>query len=283
MFDLFPNEPGETRGSQGRSPIGPDIGRALKGILQRTRQGLHALRPSEIRAARKVAETDQLFDRSHDVETGDSISPRRCGLSLAQRRSGVAYRPIDPEEFMRGFARLEIDHRRFVFVDLGSGKGRALFLASDYPFRAIVGVEFSPVLHKVAQENVRRYRNKDQRCRSFDLHCVDARDFVFPNEPLVLFLYHPFDAAIVTQVARRVRASFLEQPREIIVLYSNPVHAAIWQQEGFDCADQGDLFAIFCARPTQADQDRPRERPGKSSHPHGPTATPLDSPARYSR
>jgi SAM-dependent methyltransferase len=188
---------------------------------------------------------DRLFDRSHDVETGGSISPRLLGVSAEQRRTGVAYRPIDPGEFARGFNRLDIDHQRFTFVDLGSGKGRALFLASSYPFRRIVGVEFSPVLHRVAEANVRSHRNKYQRCHAFDLHCVDARHFEFPDEPLVVFLYHPFDADITAQVANRVRASFLNHPREILVLYSNPVHASVWTDAGFDCVDEGDLFAIF--------------------------------------
>jgi hypothetical protein len=44
----------------------------------------------------------------------------------------------------------------FAFVDIGSGKGRALLVASELPFAKIVGVELSYELHLIAQENIRR-------------------------------------------------------------------------------------------------------------------------------
>jgi hypothetical protein len=43
-----------------------------------------------------------------------------------------------------------LDFRDLVFIDLGSGKGRTLLMASDYPFRRIVGVELLPALHLAA-------------------------------------------------------------------------------------------------------------------------------------
>ena len=49
---------------------------------------------------------------------------------------------------------LHLDFQDFNFVDIGSGKGRALLLASDYPFREIIGIELSPELDRVAQGEV---------------------------------------------------------------------------------------------------------------------------------
>jgi hypothetical protein len=40
----------------------------------------------------------------------------------------------------------------FTFIDIGSGKGRVLLMASDYAFRRILGVELLPALHHIAQE-----------------------------------------------------------------------------------------------------------------------------------
>ena len=45
----------------------------------------------------------------------------------------------------------------FAFVDMGSGKGRALLVASEFAFAKIVGIELSPQLHRIAQNNVKRY------------------------------------------------------------------------------------------------------------------------------
>src|SRR3984893_15884987 len=73
----------------------------------------------------------------------------------------------------------------FTFVDLGSGKGRTLLMASDYPFRRIVGVELIPVLHQGAQENLAKYRGESQKCFALESICGDATEFPFPNEPTV--------------------------------------------------------------------------------------------------
>ena len=39
----------------------------------------------------------------------------------------------------------------YTFVDLGSGKGRMLFVAAERPFRRVIGVEFSRSLHAEAE------------------------------------------------------------------------------------------------------------------------------------
>ena len=73
---------------------------------------------------------------------------------------------------------LPIDYRDFTFIDIGSGKGRTLLMASDYPFRRIIGVELLPELHRIAQENVRKYKNENQKSFAIVSQCVDAREFV---------------------------------------------------------------------------------------------------------
>jgi tRNA G46 methylase TrmB len=79
--------------------------------------------------------------------------------------------------------------RMFTFVDIGSGKGRALLVASELPFAKIVGVELSHELNRIAQENIKRYRPSSQLCTTFFLHCMNAVEYTFGPEPLVLFLF----------------------------------------------------------------------------------------------
>ena len=52
------------------------------------------------------------------------------------------------------------------FIDLGSGKGRTLLMASDYPLRKILGVELIPELNRVAQQNIRDYQSSTQQCET---------------------------------------------------------------------------------------------------------------------
>ena len=49
---------------------------------------------------------------------------------------------------------LSIDYSRYVFIDIGSGMGRALLMASEFPFKQLVGIELSPTFHQIAQQNV---------------------------------------------------------------------------------------------------------------------------------
>ena len=51
---------------------------------------------------------------------------------------------------------LKLDFQEFTFIDIGSGKGRVLMMAADYPFRRILGIELLPDLHRAAQENLNR-------------------------------------------------------------------------------------------------------------------------------
>src|SRR6202165_2780171 len=87
-------------------------------------------------------------------------------------------------------ARLPIEFDQFTFIDLGSGKGRTLLMASEYPFMRIVGVELIAELHQAAEENIRAYRSATQQCRQIEAVCADASEFVFPETPLVLYLFN---------------------------------------------------------------------------------------------
>jgi SAM-dependent methyltransferase len=133
------------------------------------------------------------------------------------------YQPTEPALFQEMIAQLPSELNRFVFVDLGSGKGRALLMASDYPFRRILGVELLPELDRVAQENIRRYKNPSQRCATIESICADARGFEFPDDPLVLYLFNPLPEDGLIQVMESLSRSLGRNPREVWVVYHNPV------------------------------------------------------------
>jgi len=107
----------------------------------------------------------------------------------------------------------------FTFIDLGSGKGRVLLMAADYPFKRIIGVEFMPELHRAAQENIAGYSSDRQRCRLIESVCMDARDFQFPPEPLVAYLFNPFSEATFVAVLENLRQSVEQSPRPVYIAY----------------------------------------------------------------
>ena len=121
-------------------------------------------------------------------------------------------------------AALRVDFAEFLFIDLGSGKGRTLLMASEYPFRKILGVELLPELNQIAQENLRKYSSADQKCQVLESICGDACEFQFPAEPIVLYLFNPVSESGLGRVIGNLERSLIENPRRVLVLYHNPEH-----------------------------------------------------------
>jgi SAM-dependent methyltransferase len=134
-----------------------------------------------------------------------------------------AYQPTEPALFHDMLSNLEINFRSLTFIDLGSGKGRALLMAADYPFRRVLGVELLPELHAIAQENIAKYKGAQQKCFDIQTLCMDAREFLLPPEPILLYLFNPLPEAALMRVVRNLEQSLQEFPRPVYVLYHNPL------------------------------------------------------------
>lgn len=159
------------------------------------------------------------YDWDHRVDTTSAM------VGWHDRLLGLFYSPYQPTEpvlFRAMIEALEIDFRQFTFVDLGSGKGRTLLMASDWPFRRIIGVELLPVLHRTAQVNIRKYQCPAQQCGAIESICGDACDFVFPTGPIVLYLFNPLPEPGLRTVVANVDRSLAECFRPFFVLYHNP-------------------------------------------------------------
>lgn len=188
---------------------------------------------------------DRDFDRVHGVDTGGVTSLGELEIASEHRHHGSDHIAIDPAEFALAMSRVDVPLDGFTFVDLGSGKGRALLLAIPYPFRRIVGVEFAPALCETAERNVEAYLPHGWDGPSIEILCEDASRYELPLEPLVVYLYNPFGAEVMRLVARRLLASHARWPRPIRIVYSNPFHAYVLVAEGFRVVAGGDLYAVF--------------------------------------
>lgn len=160
------------------------------------------------------------YDWEHRVNTtGANVSWQARFIGLLTS----SYQPIEPEIFREMLEGLRTDFREFTFVDIGSGKGRALLMASEYPFRRIVGVELLPELHRIAQENIQILRNKNLRAAPIESLCGDATEYNFPDEPLIVYLFHPLTETAFKTVIENLARSLRERPRAVRVIYANPI------------------------------------------------------------
>ena len=202
------------------------------------------------------------FDLAYNVETSGFRHGQDLGRHLAPHITSTpatlpppafasmlwntAYYGIAPSIFERALALLGTPAdpaspqaitppiwSRFSFVDLGCGKGRALLLASRYPFRHILGVELDGSLAAIADTNLRTFHAPWQQCRSLAVQHADATTADLPGTPVLLYLYHPFLAPVLKRVLRRLERSLRQQPRELWLVYINPQAAGVLRRFPF--------------------------------------------------
>jgi hypothetical protein len=181
--------------------------------------------------ARRLRRADLVFDAERRVDTGGWVPASALVTASPNRRHTIRYQPTSVDEFGELMAMLDVDHTEYVFVDYGSGKGRVLMLAADYPFKRIIGVEFSPPLVEIAERNIATLGADGARIENL---AIDATEFEPPLAPLVAYLFNPFAPTVARPVFERLRASLDEHPRPAYVVVTGPPElAAAIEEAGF--------------------------------------------------
>jgi tRNA G46 methylase TrmB len=215
------------RRSYGQAGMRKTLQRCFATPWKRLAYAVRDLSPRE----RRFRAEEANFDSRHNVDT----RTRRDSSWMARITSpnwvhGIGYAPVPAADLSKILAALKIDHQQFVFADLGAGKGRALLVAAQFPFKQILGIEYSPSLVDEMKNNIASYRNPEQRCFELEGRLQDATEFSLPPDPLVLFFHHPFEEVIFRQVRARIEQSLADHPREIFVIYYDPLCADVFEE-----------------------------------------------------
>jgi SAM-dependent methyltransferase len=161
------------------------------------------------------------------------------------------YQPTEPALFDEMMARLPADLSNFVFIDIGSGKGRALLMAAKYPFRRIIGIELMPGLHRIAVANVEKLRAVSDLSGNIELFQMDATEYAFPPEPSVLYLFNPLPEESLAKLLARLSHSLDAHPREVYLVYHNPILAHVVEStRRFARIDGTPQYVLYRTEPT---------------------------------
>ena len=182
------------------------------------------------RNADRTAQADA-FDGNYGTETSGM---REIGtldvVSAAAARYAVRYDPSNPQVVRTLISTLQIDYSRFTFIDFGSGKGRALLVAAGFPFKEVIGVEFSRELHEVALKNIARFpRNETHAGIVRSIH-DDASAYEPPRSDLVCYFYNPFGAPVMERVATRLATLHERYGYRVVIIYVDPRHPDIFEK-----------------------------------------------------
>lgn len=208
-----------------------------------------AAKTSRLLPGMKVADgfTRHSFDLEFGVRTSGLIAGRHLASGHRHDRHNTAYYGVAPSVFKEMLVRWRrskpaapIDAA--TFVDLGAGMGRAVLLATEYPFRQVVGVELHPALARIARKNVAVWRKLGRAIAPVRLICGDAVDFTFPDGPCVAFLFNPFGAPVMKKLLTALTESFARRSGELDILYVNNEHESVLEkQAGFRKLFQGQV------------------------------------------
>jgi SAM-dependent methyltransferase len=166
------------------------------------------------------------FDAEFGVRTSGLIAGRHLKSGHQHERHVTAYYGVAPSVFQSLVKRwqrsaMAAPIAATTFVDLGAGMGRAVLLASEFGFKAVVGVELHPVLARIARKNVNIWRTAGRKRASIRIVEGDAAEFALPDGPVVVFMFNPFGAPVMRRLLKNWRKPLAARAGGVGLLYVN--------------------------------------------------------------
>jgi SAM-dependent methyltransferase len=128
------------------------------------------------------------------------------------------YLPSPWLSLLRALPRSEVEDTD-VFIDFGCGMGRMVLEAAlFFPFARVVGVELSPDLARVAQENVERNRHRFA-ARAVEIVVSDVLEYQVPDDITIAYFFNPFEGPIFAHAIDALLASVDRNPRRMRIVY----------------------------------------------------------------
>lgn len=171
------------------------------------------VRPTHLRVRRIFSEA---VDRYLGITTTDEDVAERLGYDITIFRQ--TWRALGWTTTWRLLSRLPAGPES-VFLDLGCGAGRITCAAARRGYARVIGVDIAPDFAGLAADNLRQLRLPHAPAT---VACTDATTYEVPSDVTVVFLYNPFQGAILDAALEQVYASFDRSPRPITIAYANP-------------------------------------------------------------
>jgi SAM-dependent methyltransferase len=192
---------------------------------------------------------DLRFDWKYGTDTMRWVDRNSLDTQSDNRSHSAPYRATKVGPLLQLLNTLNLP-RDSNFVDIGSGKGRVLLIASQYGFHRVVGIEFSGELCAIARKNVEAFSRNAKPVSSIEVIETDATKYRFRAEDRVFFMYNPFDAFILAKVVDNIRRSLEENPRNAWLIYNTPLHHEVIKSAGLFRSDSfyeigGNHFRVY--------------------------------------
>jgi SAM-dependent methyltransferase len=183
------------------------------------------------------------FDAALNTETSRVVPLWRLKIPFENSKHGSEYRTTHPSVFQQALSLVPGDIGDLTFIDIGCGKGRTLILASQWGFKKIIGVEFSPELAAVARRNI----STVGICA--EVVEIDACQFSFPDENLLIYMYNPFGPVVMRSLVHNLLEWHENKAKQATLVYVNPVYNQEFKSESaFECVRITDGVQVWLLR-----------------------------------
>jgi SAM-dependent methyltransferase len=218
---------------------------AINGRKAKSRAILSSLKKME---ASPSAPSWDDYDLEFGTDTKENVSLFELNIESNNSIYGTNYQRSKPGSLKRVLQDLEVEYAKYVFVDVGCGKGLPLLAACECDFKKVVGLEFSPELCAIARRNVEIVGAKLGVTASVEVQCVDAVKWTFPPEPLVVYLFNPFKPPILRRFLKNLEDSYRSVPRDIVLIYLCLLYPDVLAEfEFLEHLKVEGQFSIYCA------------------------------------
>jgi SAM-dependent methyltransferase len=185
----------------------------------------------DIRLALFIIRHEWKGEKKYGIHT-TGIDDLTSSLPPEKRLHASIYQPVNYYTADKLFEQVVAEDVQGTLLDLGCGKGRIFGVGAAYHFKKIIGLEFSEKLCQTALLTARKIVDQNTTV-SIKVVCQDAATYEIPGEVKAIFLFNPFDATVMREVIKYINESQRRLPRNIKILYANPVCKQLFLNEGF--------------------------------------------------
>jgi SAM-dependent methyltransferase len=156
---------------------------------------------------------DYIFDFIHKTKTLKKELIEYSYEATGEISGITRYAPCCRYKLMKLIKLLPIDTKKSIFLDLGSGKGLALFTASQF-FKKVCGVEIIKKFYEDSLQNLEKIKYKN-----IEIYFDDATNFNISKEVNVIFLSNPCYKNMMEKIIKNILKSYNENKRDIYIIY----------------------------------------------------------------
>lgn len=191
-------------------------------LIYRTRRVLTRYGFGGLLMKARIVLFDHWFDFRYGVDTCRRESLDKLRIDSCNRSHGNRYEPSRILPVRRFLAKIlpSLPEPR-VLVDMGSGKGRVLLVASQFGFSKVKGVEFARELCDTALYNCVTFKHATGAVADFEVVQGDAASYAIAPDDNTFFFFNPFTDVVMAQVLHNIEESWRRFPRRILICCYN--------------------------------------------------------------